>query len=306
MGHGCLHWAPSAGSGPASARLTWIYAKNCGLRSMVNPPVPAQRAAHQRRGLSHAPINWRTPSDVEQSRHLTFSIAHKRGMHERTRHHGCVCCQREDRPALGKRAGLARAFLGKLPGGSRGRQTHLSVVRATARSRAADRRAACRVSSISSGVGSGSTRTGQLISPMRRRRATMRLPAESQGGLICLSPSKLLRVVDRALPVTLGRPVLLVQRGSPEERCDSAQPVRSAAKLQDRHAASPGKGRGFPSSSIELADLTSMTCSHALAEAGEASDFVLQGHEQVLETFEAACVFRNATPGSPSTKKSTQ
>lgn len=126
-------------------------------------------------------------------------------MHERTRHHGCFCCQREDRSAFRKWVGLARALFGKLPRGRSGRQTHFAVVRATARSRAATRSATRRASSVSSGVGSGSTRTEKLIPQMEKRRATKRLPTESQGGFMCLSPAVLFRAIDRSPRVAFRR-----------------------------------------------------------------------------------------------------
>lgn len=207
MGNGCHHRAPpQEAAQPARSRLLRSCAAICVCRSMVIPPVGPYRDRSIKRESPRAPSIWRTPSAVEQSRHLTFPTAHKRGMHERTRHHGCFCCQREDRPAFGKRVGLAGTFLGKLARGRSSRQTHVTVVRATARSRAAARCATRRASSISSGVGSGSTRTEKLIPPMERRHATRRLPTESQYGFMCLSPAVMFRVIDRSPRVASGRP----------------------------------------------------------------------------------------------------
>ncbi|AJG19044.1 hypothetical protein RR42_m1647 [Cupriavidus basilensis] len=207
MGNECHHRVPlQKAARPARARLLRSCAAICVRRSMVIPPVGPYRDRSIKRESPRAPSIWRIPSAVEQSRHLTFPTAHKRGMHERTRHHGSFCCQREDRPAFGKRLGLARALLGKLARRRSSRQTHFTVVRATARSRAAARCATRRASSISSGVGSGSARTEKLIPPMERRRATRRLPTESQSGFMCLSPAVLFRFMDRSPRVAFRRP----------------------------------------------------------------------------------------------------
>ncbi len=231
MGNGCHHRAPlHEAARPARSRLLRSCAAICVRRSMVIPPVGPYRDRSIKRESPRAPSIWCTPSAVEQSRHLTFSTAHKRGMHERTRHHGCFCCQREDRPAFGKRVGLAGAFFGKLARGRRSRQTHFTVVRATARSRAAARCATRRASSISSCVGSGSTRTEKLIPPIDRRRATRRLPTESQSGFMCLSPAMLFRVIDCSPQVAFRRPRDGI-RGWRPSACSTSLPAAEARAM---------------------------------------------------------------------------
>lgn len=83
MGNRCLHRLPvwQAARRALSSRLRPDVAL-CGLRSMAVPPVGPLWAASTKRRLSRAFSNWRIPADVKQSRHLTFSTAHIRGMHE--------------------------------------------------------------------------------------------------------------------------------------------------------------------------------------------------------------------------------
>lgn len=89
MGNGCHHRAPlQEATRPARARLLRSCAANCVRRSMVIPPVEPWRARLTKRGLPHEPTNWRIPSGMEQSRALTFSTAHERGMHGKANRNG--------------------------------------------------------------------------------------------------------------------------------------------------------------------------------------------------------------------------
>ncbi len=88
MGNGCYHLAPlKAAARPAQTRLS----RQARRQAKRNRLRRAQHGNSPGQALAGSPINARSrrafikrciPSDVEQSRHLTFSTAHIRGMHE--------------------------------------------------------------------------------------------------------------------------------------------------------------------------------------------------------------------------------
>lgn len=218
MGNGCHHRAPlQEAARPARSRLLRSCAAICVRRSMVIPPVGPLWARLTKRGLPHEPTNWRIPSGMEQSRALTFSTTHNRGMHGnflRLRSHGkrqqirTICRARADQlfhPTERPATAWGRANRRRAP-----RNTAIRGHRAPV--------PFCRERRLHNY--SRPRHTGLTGSPSRTDTVTVcswRLWASRAGWIsqrtkraysrfMCLSPAVLFRVIDRSSRVASGRP----------------------------------------------------------------------------------------------------